>query len=97
MFRKKLAENHGMLFIFSRSQTLSFWMKNTLIPLDIAYIDDTGKIIDIQAMDPETTVAHPSKSQAQYALEMNQGWFKDHNVGVGTSIDIPECPSPGQS
>lgn len=93
MFREKLAKNHGMLFVFSRPRILSFWMKNTLIPLDIAYINDAGTLIDIQTMAPETTIAHPSKSEAQYALEMNKGWFSEHNVGIGTSIDIPECPS----
>lgn len=93
MFRKQLKKNHGMLFLFSRPQILSFWMKNTLIPLDIAYIDSTGRIIDIQTMEPETLISHPSKSEAQYALEMNKGWFTQQNVGIGTSIKIPECPT----
>ena len=93
MFRKQLEKNHGMLFIFSRPQILSFWMKNTLIPLDIAYINSAGRIIDIQSMEPETLVSHPSKSEAQYALEMNQGWFAEQNVGVGPSIVVPECPA----
>lgn len=93
MFRKSLEKNHGMLFIFSSPRTLSFWMKNTLIPLDIAYIDSTGKIVDIQSMQPETLTPHPSASEAQYALEMNQGWFREQKIGIGTPIKLPECPS----
>lgn len=92
MFRSELPQNQGMLFVFPRERTLSFWMKNTLIPLDIAYIDAQGKIIDIQQMQPQTTTAHPSKAPAKYALEMNQNWFKDNKIELGTVLTLPECP-----
>lgn len=92
MFRQQLKKDHGMLFIFSRPRILSFWMKNTLIPLDIAYIDSTGNIIEIQSMDPETITPHPSISEAQYALEMNRGWFSEQNIAVGTQLKMPDCP-----
>lgn len=92
MFRSELPQNQGMLFVFPQERTLSFWMKNTLIPLDIAYIDAQGKIIDIQQMQPQTTTAHPSKAPAKYALEMNQHWFKENKIEPGTVLTLPACP-----
>ena len=92
MFRESLPENEGMLFIFSQEQTLAFWMKNTLIPLDIAYLDSRGEIVDIQSMEPRSLQTHPSKRPAQYALEMNAGWFAKHDVTPGTLVNIPSCP-----
>lgn len=88
MFREKLPPNQGMLFVFSTERSLSFWMKNTLIPLSIAYINSKGVIIDIQDMQPRDETTHPSQKPAQYALEMNQGWFKSHQVQIGDSISL---------
>lgn len=88
MFRKSMPENQGMLFVFQKEQTLSFWMKNTLIPLSIAYLDKSLKIIDIQDMKPLDLTPHPSKKPAQFALELNQGWFKKHGVKEGTALMI---------
>lgn len=93
MFRKTLTKDHGMLFIFPRAQRLSFWMKNTLIPLDVAYIDEQGTLLEILAMEPETLTPHPSKAPAKYALEMNQGWFQEHGISPGIHIDLPACPA----
>ena len=88
MGRDSLPEDHGMLFIYSRPQTLSFWMRNTDIPLDIAYISQDGVIVDVQQMEPHTQEQHPSREPAMYALEMNQGWFEAHGVGVGDRVQF---------
>lgn len=95
MFRKSMPENQGMLFVFDRERPLSFWMKNTLIPLSIAYIDKQGKIIDIQKMQPLDETGHLASGLAQYALEMNQGWFEKNMISVGASIQIDDfCSGP---
>lgn len=88
MHRQSLGENEGMLFIYPSERTLAFWMKNTLVPLDIAYADREGRIVDIQQMEPQTTENHPSAAPAQYALEMNQGWFEANGVRVGDRIEF---------
>jgi uncharacterized membrane protein (UPF0127 family) len=88
MYRESLEEDHGMLFIYDRETTLAFWMKNTLIPLDIAYLDSDLRIVDIQQMEPQTTETHPSSAPAQYALEMNLGWFERNGVTVGDRIEF---------
>lgn len=89
MFRKELPENQGMLFIFQESRYLSFWMKNTLIPLSIAFLDEHFVIVDIQDMDPLDETLHRSKKPARYALEVNQGWFKKHQIAIGDTLNVP--------
>lgn len=86
MGRDSLPEDHGMLFVYSRPQTLSFWMRNTEIPLDIAYISRDGVIVDIQQMEPHTEERHPSREPAMYALELPRGWFEEHGVEVGDRV-----------
>jgi uncharacterized protein len=86
MDRTSLPEDRGMLFVFDREQPLSFWMKNTLIPLSIAYIDSQGRIVDIQDMQPLDETPHPSAEPAQYALEVNQGFFADRGIEVGNVL-----------
>ncbi len=88
MYRESLEENQGMLFAYPEERTLGFWMKNTLIPLDIAYIDREGRIVDIQQMEPQSTETHNSAAPAMYALEMNQGWFEANGVRVGDMIEF---------
>lgn len=88
MHRESLPEDQGMLFVYTEERTLSFWMRNTLIPLDIAYIDREGRIVDIQQMEPQDSTTHPSAAPAMYALEMNQGWFEAHDVKVGDRIEF---------
>ena len=88
MYRESLEENQGMLFVYPEQRTLGFWMKNTLIPLDIAYIDREGRIVDIQQMEPQTTETHDSAAPAMYALEMNQGWFEANGIRVGDLIEF---------
>jgi len=90
MFREKLGKNEGMLFIFEREEILSFWMKNTRIPLSIAFIAKDGKIVDIQDMEPFDLQSHVSARPARYALEVNQGWFKKNGIEVGNFAHIPK-------
>jgi uncharacterized membrane protein (UPF0127 family) len=88
MFRTGLEDGKGMLFIFDKDEVLSFWMKNTLIPLSIAYIAYDGTIIDIRDMYPnDTSPVHSSRS-VRYALEVPQGWFKRAGVKEGDTVKL---------
>jgi uncharacterized membrane protein (UPF0127 family) len=87
MYRESLGEDAGMLFIFPDNSVRSFWMQNTYIALDIAFMAPDFRIVDIQQMEPMTTDSHTSRGPAMYALEVNQGWFEAHGVEVG---DTPE-------
>lgn len=89
MERTELAEDAGMLFVFDREEPRSFWMRNTLIPLSIAYIASDGRIVDIQDMQPLDETSHPSVEPAQYALEVNQGFFAERGIEVGNEVEIP--------
>jgi len=89
MFREKLGKDEGMLFIYEEEETLSFWMKNTRLPLSIAFIDKKGKIVDIQDMEPFSLQTHVSSSPGKYALETNQGWFIKNGIRVGDPIHLP--------
>ncbi len=88
MHRRQLAKNGGMLFVYSYPRMLDFYMKNTLIPLDLAYIDGERKIISIEAMEPldETSVSSPQK--AMYVLEVNRGFFEKNNIKIGDAIEF---------
>ncbi len=92
MERTELAENAGMLFVFDRVQRVSFFMKDTLIPLSVAFIDTEGYIVDIQDMQPLDLTRHRSAEPAKYALEVNQGFFREHGVEVGDRVELPEQP-----
>jgi uncharacterized membrane protein (UPF0127 family) len=83
MNRFSLRPDHGMLFVFEEPQPQAFWMKNTYIPLSIAFIDATGRIINIEDMAPQTETTHPSRGPALYALEMKKGWFAERGIGEG--------------
>ncbi|WP_159990863.1 DUF192 domain-containing protein [Pelistega ratti] len=89
MFRQNLEKNTGMLFVFPDSQRRCFWMKNTFIPLSIAYIDHHHQIIDILDLHPLDETAICSSKPAMFALEVNQGWFDQHHIRVGDTINIP--------
>lgn len=91
MNRTALGEDRGMLFVFEEEDTLSFWMKNTLIPLSVAYIDFEGRIVDIQKMEPldDEPPNYVSAEPAQYALEVNQGFFEERGVEVGDTAELP--------
>lgn len=87
MFRESLPEDQGMLFVFPRQQILSFWMRNTFIPLDIAFIDEAGVIVDIQRMAPlDESIHYISAAPALYALEVNAGWFEKRGIKVGAKV-----------
>jgi len=88
MFRESLAKGKGMLFVFPDTQIRSFWMKDTFIPLDIAYIDSEFRIVDIQAMEPESTTSLPSILPAMFALEVPQGWFEEMGISVGAQAQL---------
>jgi uncharacterized membrane protein (UPF0127 family) len=86
MKRKRLPDGKGMIFIFEKDQILSFWMKDTLIPLSIAFISGDGKILEIYDMEPlNLTPIHSSRS-ARFALEVPQSWFSRAGISVGDSI-----------
>ena len=86
MHRKSLAQNAGMLFIFDEASVHCMWMKNTLIPLSVAFIDDTGAIVNIADMEPHSEVSHCAAQPVRYALEMNRGWFAARGVKPGTRL-----------
>jgi len=87
MHREGLAPNHGMLFVFERRATQCMWMRNTLIPLAVAFIDDDGTIANVEEMEPRTDASHCAKHPVRYALEMSGGWFKAHGIGAGSRIN----------
>lgn len=89
MFRESLGKDEGMLFVYDREEVLTFWMRNTAIPLSISFIDQKGKIVDIQDMEPFSLRTHASILPARFALEMNQGWFKKNGIKVGDVVSIP--------
>jgi uncharacterized membrane protein (UPF0127 family) len=89
MFREKMGKDEGMLFVYEKEELLSFWMKNTRIPLSIAFLDKSGKIVDLQDMVPFSLQTRTSALPAQFALEVNQGWFEEHGISVGDSVKLP--------
>ena len=87
MHRFSLRPDHGMLFVFERPERLSFWMRNTFIPLSIAFIGADGRIVNIEDMAPQTEDTHPSKGPVLYALEMKKGWFREHGIEAGAIVE----------
>ena len=86
MYRQNLAKGEGMLFVYPDTKMRSFWMKNTLIPLSIAFIDADGRILNIEDMTPKNLVSVPSVAPAQYALEVPQGWFSANSIAAGDRL-----------
>lgn len=89
MYREKLEKESGMLFVFEREQVLSFWMKNTLIPLSIAFLNAQGMVVRLADMRPLSTETISSQKPAQYALEVPQGAFARYGITVGSTLEIP--------
>lgn len=87
MFREKMSNNAGMVFVFDQPNTQCMWMKNTLLPLSVAFIDEQGAIVNIEDMKPQTLDSHCSTKPVKYALEMNLGWFKAKNIKPGMTIE----------
>jgi len=94
MYREKMPANAGMLFVFGTPATQCMWMKNTPLPLSVAFIDASGKIVNIEDMQPHTLDSHCSTKGVPvlYALEMNLGWFRQKNIKPG--ITIGKLPAP---
>ena len=86
MHRERLAANHGMLFIFEDKSQQCFWMRNTPLPLTIAFIDDDGTIVQLTDMAPRSEVSHCSQKPIRYALEMEQGWFARRGIAPGARL-----------
>jgi hypothetical protein len=94
MYRFSLAPDHGMVFVFPGSEPLGFWMRNTYIPLSVAYLDANGVILNIEDMAPQDDSTHWSRGAAQYALEMRKGWFGEHGIHAGDRV--LGLPKPGR-
>ena len=90
MERMELAEDAGMLFVLESEQTPGFYMKNTLIPLSIAFINSHGYMVGIQDMQTLDESRHYPAKPAQYALEVNQGFFAERGVQVGATVELPQ-------
>ncbi len=86
MYRRELAGNHGMLFVFSNDQPICMWMKNTYIPLSVAFINDQGRITNIAEMKPETLDSHCAVQNVRFALEMPSGWFAQRGIKPGFQL-----------
>ncbi len=86
MFREKLGQNQGMIFVFEEPTEVCMWMKNTPLPLSVAFIDVEGKIVNIADMQPHTTDSHCGAKPVKYALEMNQGWFAQKHIRPGAVL-----------
>lgn len=96
MGRTSLEEGKGMLFVYDRAQRLTFWMKETLIPLSIGFFDEQKTLIKILDMDPpigDSLVKYRSTAPARYALEVPQGWFERHRIQVGEKFSFLESPN----
>ncbi|MBX9847977.1 MAG: DUF192 domain-containing protein [Rhodocyclaceae bacterium] len=95
MHRKEMLAHQGMLFVFPERATHCMWMRNTFLPLAVAFIGEDGKIINVEEMEPQTETNHCAAKPARYALEMNRGWFKQRGFIAGTPIQgIERAPAP---
>jgi len=86
MFRQEMGANEGMLFVFDQPERRCFWMKNTLLPLSIAFIADDGSIVNLADMQPKSEDSHCSAQPVRFALEMNQGWFAKRGIKPGFKL-----------
>ena len=86
MFRSVMPANDGMLFVFEQPSQQCFWMKNTLIPLSIAFVGDDGSVVNIDDMKPQTLDSHCSARPVRFVLEMNEGWFAKRGIKAGSRL-----------
>lgn len=94
MLRTVMASQRGMLFVFPETGNQCMWMRNTLLPLSVAFLDEKGRIINVEDMQPKTDANHCSARSARFALEMNLGWFRSRGLGAGFSITgIEKAPA----
>ena len=93
MQRESMAEDAGMLFVFPADTDGAFWMKDTLIPLSIAFIAADGTIVDVKDMQPQSTDLHAPRARYRYALEVNQGYFARSGIKPGDKVELPGLPA----
>jgi uncharacterized membrane protein (UPF0127 family) len=93
MHRDTLAADQGMLFVYPQNQRHCMWMRNTTLPLSVAFLDEDGEVINIADMAPQSDAWHCASAPARYALEMNAGWFQQHGIGAGMRITVPTAVS----
>ena len=96
MFRDRLAENSGMIFLYPHPEATAMWMKNTRIALSVAFIDAKGRILNIADMEPYSEEAHASAGAAAYALEMNRNWFSKQGIKAGDLVEGLKSLPPAQ-
>ncbi len=97
MHRTEMGANEGMLFVYEAPQKHCFWMRNTLLPLTIAFVDDDGRIVNLADMQPRTETSHCSARPVRFALEMNQGWFAKRGIKPGFQLrGAPFKPAPAK-
>lgn len=89
MFREEMPANEGMLFVFEQPAGQCFWMKNTILPLTAAFVDDDGTIVNLADMKPQSLDSHCSAKPVRYVLEMHQGWFAKRGFKAGTRLSSP--------
>ncbi|MEY2633341.1 MAG: hypothetical protein RIR00_1995 [Pseudomonadota bacterium] len=95
MHRQHMPQQQGMLFVFPTAARHCMWMRNTLLPLSVAFLDDNGRILNIEDMAPQTEDSHCASGAARFALEMNKGWFAGKGIKPGTVIEgVLQAPSP---
>ena len=86
MFRTSMPAGDGMLFVFERPSKQCFWMRNTLIPLSVAFLGDDGSVVNIEDMKPRTLDSHCSTQPVRFVLEMNEGWFAKRGIRAGSRV-----------
>jgi uncharacterized protein len=96
MYRRELAPNHGMLFVFDPAFKACMWMRNTLIPLSVAFIDANGRVVNIEDMQAQTDQVHCARREVPFALEMARGWFAERNLKAGETV-IGGLPQAGRN
>ena len=95
MNRTAMPLHRGMVFVFPEARAHCMWMKNTPLPLSVAFVDDRGKVINIEDMQPHTTDTHCAAGQARFALEMNLGWFAERGIKAGDTLrGFDRLPAP---
>lgn len=96
MMRERLGPNEGMLFVFEEPRAWCFWMRNTLLPLSIAFLDDDGRIVNVADMAPRSEDSHCAAAPVRFALEMEKGWFARRALAPGAQLANPDV-FPGQA
>jgi uncharacterized membrane protein (UPF0127 family) len=95
MHRRVMPRNQGMLFVFPQAARHCMWMRNTYLPLSVAFLDETGRILNIADMQPQTEDSHCAVAPARFALEMNRGWFAERGLKAGARLGgIERAPQP---